>query len=616
MHRQLLLFAVLLFTLPLDAYTLKKSEIQRGSYALQIATYRHMKSVDEIKILLEDEYLYILQKGGLHTVYVVNIPTYQRALQKQASLQDISKDSIIHPPSNSSPNLITENIDQDREESDDSFGAIMQSTIALKKRPNHRAKTVRILQAGESVVMRIVNKQWCKIVGKEEYFPIYLPQKKPKKLSKRAQQPNKKPTKTDTEKVPLKEYNRALQLFKASKHKEAYAAFEHLFERYPKNTMINFYLGQSAYKLGDLDTASAAYERLLIADPDAQRPKLELALIYFKQNQLDNAEKFFEEVKKANPPKEVLHNIDRFLTAIDQKRQKHFVKGVLIAGASYDSNVNSSPSSDKFDAYMYGVLQELENTTIKASDFAHQETLVLNHLYKYSDDTALKNDFVLYNKGFKKHHNNDIKLISYYPALSVSYGDWSVDYGLFANRIWSDRQLYMNSYGIYPKLKYRLSKTTSLNSSLKYQRTDHLQDDNELQDSEVSEAQIGALFKLAEKLSISPSFTFSKERKDDGELPNIDKDSRHIALTINGEITKDLSLSPKLSFKRTNYKDENPSFLTRQRDNEIKSGLGAMYQFTPGWYAQGAYDYTRVQSNIPIGEYKKHTASINLLRPF
>ncbi|MBN2569585.1 MAG: tetratricopeptide repeat protein, partial [Deltaproteobacteria bacterium] len=68
---------------------------------------------------------------------------------------------------------------------------------------------------------------------------------------------------------------------------------------------IMWWIGTSAMKSGQLELAREKFREMLAANPNLHRVRLELATIYFKMGQYEEARKEIETVKRANPPESV-----------------------------------------------------------------------------------------------------------------------------------------------------------------------------------------------------------------------------------------------------------------------------------------------------------------------
>jgi len=219
----------------------------------------------------------------------------------------------------------------------------------------------------------------------------------------------------------------AIRYYKNKEYDKAYKILNNRFLKNLDNIKLQYYLGRSAYKLGKFEEAISAYERVLILKPDNIRAKLEMAKTYFKIKKFDKSKKLFTEILKEKIPPQVKRNVKKYLTAIEKSRKKSFLKAVAITGITYDSNVNNSPVDDQY--YVPKLQTNLPNGVTDDSDYAHQEILMLNHLYDIGNpgDFIVKNNFLFFFKTMKKYSDKNVFFYSYSPALSYRQNRYLID---------------------------------------------------------------------------------------------------------------------------------------------------------------------------------------------
>jgi len=113
----------------------------------------------------------------------------------------------------------------------------------------------------------------------------------------------------------------ARERFSAGAYPEAAALFFQLFQQYPANSEVNFYLGRSAFESGDYETAVMAYERVLLADPGVTQAKLEMAKSFYRLGARPTAVRLFRELADSDLPAEVRAQIKAFLATTDAEPQ-------------------------------------------------------------------------------------------------------------------------------------------------------------------------------------------------------------------------------------------------------------------------------------------------------
>lgn len=427
-------------------------------------------------------------------------------------------------------------------------------------------------------------------------------------------------SKTNKEKV-LDKYTKALNFYKQKEYKKSNELLNELFQTNLNDKNINFYLGRTAFELKNYHDAIIAYERVLFEDPDNIRTNFELGRSHIASKAFNEAKPIFTALQK-NPktPENIKPFIAKFLILIDKHTQKYFFNGVLLFGINYDSNVNNKADDEIFNnVYIpaFNTYIDMNNTTTKDSDWAHQEVVILNHKYKQSDTRILKNDIMLFSKSMNKSRNStkDIKLASYTFSLNELYSNkLSIDYALFTDALWIDDKSNLKSYGLFPKFKFPINKKLNSSGHIKYQIKNNQTNSN--QDSNYLELNYALKYKYLNNLIPSVVTVYSQEKKEQSVLTSIDKKSINFKLSTTYMLKPNISIVPLVSYKYTNYDDEDTSYLVKRKDTEYKFGLMNTYIYSPKFLFQAGVDYTNNNSNIESNEYSKYTFTFNLIRPF
>ncbi|MBT5935619.1 tetratricopeptide repeat protein [Sulfurimonas sp.] len=413
-------------------------------------------------------------------------------------------------------------------------------------------------------------------------------------------------------------YNQAKELFKNKKYQKAYDLFYKLFEKNLEDPNINFYLGRSAYMLQHFELAIAAYERVLMSDPKSVRSNLEIAKCYFELKDYKESKKIFLETLSDQMPTNVQQNIRMYLKALDSKTKKNFISGSVVLGLNYDSNIYSRANDDIFT--IPGIIDNITNQPIKttnstpeASGYAHQQAVSLNHLYKFDNEINFKNNFVFFAKTIVEHHNRDIMLAQYSPAVSVTYNHNKilVDYALLFSKIWLGSKSTMTYYGINPRLTYVFDAYNILSSSFKYQEKNIVTNTSHITELD---------FSLRRIQSSKTTFLFytrlAAERKVSDGLQNIDSDLINVAFSTSYCFTPLLSITPKLQYYMKWYKDEDVFYVKKQEDKELQFLLNSTYSISKSSLFSMDYSYMNHISNIPSWEFNKHSLTANIILLF
>lgn len=136
----------------------------------------------------------------------------------------------------------------------------------------------------------------------------------------------------------------ALDHYYADQHHLALPHFIELARKAPTQEIL-FRLGTSAAKTAKWKTAAGAYQQILAMDPDIQRARLELGMVYFHQGSYREAREAFERVLASDPPPTVRGNIEQLLRVIDHRTQKWFGGLNLSQHVHWNSNPNAGAST-------------------------------------------------------------------------------------------------------------------------------------------------------------------------------------------------------------------------------------------------------------------------------
>lgn len=111
---------------------------------------------------------------------------------------------------------------------------------------------------------------------------------------------------------------------------------------------FDFYYGVAAVDSGHLNTGVFALERVLLANPNDLRARLELARAYFLMREDSRAQQEFSEVLAQDPSENVRANVKRFTDAmrLREGRYRPTSSSYIEVGAGHDSNVASSTDND------------------------------------------------------------------------------------------------------------------------------------------------------------------------------------------------------------------------------------------------------------------------------
>jgi tetratricopeptide (TPR) repeat protein len=402
--------------------------------------------------------------------------------------------------------------------------------------------------------------------------------------------------------------NKAIRLLEDGKPDEAYSFLMQHHDENSENPHEWFLLGMSAKELGKFSEAEKFCERVLAINPDAQRVKLEIADICFRKGDTEKAKQYLLEVKATHPPEKVGANIDKFLAIIDSpKSKKWHVYGN--AGWLYDSNVNSGPDTDT--VLMFGLPFHLSKDAKERSDHAFTARAGFNHYTPFNDNIAWQGNYAVSTINYSSINELDSllftastgptwRLNNKFTLSAPLVGEW-IRYGY-------DDEYYSYSYGLAPQLRYKLSKTISLNllttvSNKKY---------NKISDKDLV------------RWSAEPSIDWQPDKKSyvrvavvgGSENSGIDIFSNDLLgarVYYNRQLTDRIRGSVNASYFDTQYRGKEAAYDDERRDKAFRVGSRLIYNIKPiNMDVVLSASYTNVDSNLEIYEYDKIQTSVSL----
>ena len=115
----------------------------------------------------------------------------------------------------------------------------------------------------------------------------------------------------------------------------------------PDNIDLNFQYAKNQAAEGDLRGASGTLERILLINPDLPQVRLIYAIVLFRLDNINEAEREFRAVTGSNLSPNLRAEIAGYLKRIEQRRKRTRYSSQFSLGPHYDSNRNASSTSGR-----------------------------------------------------------------------------------------------------------------------------------------------------------------------------------------------------------------------------------------------------------------------------
>jgi tetratricopeptide (TPR) repeat protein len=404
-------------------------------------------------------------------------------------------------------------------------------------------------------------------------------------------------------------YAEAKKLYSAQSYKASYEILLNLYLSTLDDPEINFYLGRSAYEIGEYPMALAAFERVKDLDPNNIPNQLELAKTQYRVKLLDESKLQFEEILKApSLTKNVQKTVEYYLSSIARQQQRGFLFANAKAGFLYDSNVNYGASDDTYTLPGFGTFSA--NNPI--SDTAHEESMGLTYLYDigHLGGAIVRNELSIYHRNYLDEDDYDMVLFSYYPAMI--WNDQRSMYELIGgiDRFTLGNKSYYASYTLNPKWTYTLSP--ALRPILSFKAGTKKYFEFEDLDSKIGEIDLGLEYYPTSYSVLRTDIMGSRQIKNQGHRIDVDYNEYGISLLYTHQIFPMNIIQLRTHIKKREYDDYSTLFQSYRTDTTWYGSLNLIQRINKTFSAGLVTSCTNANSTLSVYDYDKYTLSFNL----
>jgi len=397
----------------------------------------------------------------------------------------------------------------------------------------------------------------------------------------------------------------------AAPENDAAGAYDRLYAAFlanPADPEINFNLGLAAYAKGDYEAALMAFERVLIAEPDSARVKLEMARAFMALGSLADAKALFREVLATNPPPAVRRNINLMLADIAAAEQKDFITGAFSVGLNFDDNIEASPVSDRIKIGLFDVVLT-GDTAAPRRDEIISATAVASHIHKITDTWSWKTTGLNYNSWYMGGAALDINYFGI-SAGPVWQGDKATaDLYLYYNKVNLDYDRYMNISGLGSTSSFFVTPAFMVNAAIRVEkrRYDSLDGKNATNSQAI----------------VSPSYAFGRNRavlallaeRENADQGYNSYDRFQWKARLERNFPGDVLVYASYSRRESDYDEEDPLFGEKRSDTVEDLAVGCTVTLWNSADRQRrlavdlSYVHTEADSNFDLYTYRKNVSA-------
>ena len=268
-------------------------------------------------------------------------------------------------------------------------------------------------------------------------------------------------------------------LVNQSNYQQAWQYAQQLIKDNEGDPRFDYLYGLSALETGNYNQAVFALDRVTVNQPNAIRPRLELARAYLKINNDQAALREFREVLNLNPPATVRNNVNRYIQAMAKKSQdnkKWIIDGLVSLAGGFDSNANFGADSSVFDTPVFGQVFLKDESLKQDSPFAEVRGQ-LNYRYIASDDQNWFVNTRLGHKHFTDASDFDLSDFSVQAGSIITAGKKQYQLSLRNQILQLGGASFSNTLSAEGGFAVELGKDRVVGGALRLENYDHQQQD-------------------------------------------------------------------------------------------------------------------------------------------
>ena len=407
-------------------------------------------------------------------------------------------------------------------------------------------------------------------------------------------------------------------LIKQGKSEQAYTLLLKTFDQDAGDPDYDYLFGMAAMDAGHPTEAVFAFERILDVNPNHSEARIELARAYYQLNEYNAAQKEFETVRE-DAPVAVQSTIDKFLAAIKHASapaQKHF-EAYVQAGLGWDSNVNGATDSSRVSLPGFGnILVTLDDSGIE------KDSAVASLDAGFYLEEPTSNDTSIYARGYLnardplQEGNFSTQTIGGIVGLLKFAGKNQFRVGITGQKYFVDEHTNYNLGGIRSVWQHNMDSHTRVSLFGEYAAVRYPSQDVRDVNRATAGISITKAFETQGNPVLFASLTGGDEDEKDDNRP--DQGRHYYGISTGGLITlrENITAIGGLSYQHSRYGARAPLFATTRDDDLYSASAGLIIDVKENWDVRPVIKYTNHDSTLPINDYNRWQAHINVRRTF
>ncbi|MEO5578449.1 MAG: surface lipoprotein assembly modifier [Sphingomicrobium sp.] len=391
------------------------------------------------------------------------------------------------------------------------------------------------------------------------------------------------------------------QLDKASAMLEARLATE------PKDVQARFLKGMIAVARQDNIQAVRIFRAILIDEPGATRVRLELARAFYLTKDYGNALRQFQLALAGRPPRQVVANINQYLTSIRDSKSLSYSFGLSVAP---DTNLNTGSSSREVD--LFGLPFDLSEEARQKSGIGLAVEGAVEWAPSIGTGKRLRIGLTGQRREYKGSDFDDM-ILSAYAGPRLITGKWDLSLLGTVNNRWYGAKSYSRAFGTRAEVNYYLTPRLGISGALGVQKVTYSKAKG--RNGPLISLNAMAFYALTSSSGVTAKVGLSRQK---ARLAAYSNWSGFTAAGYFKELPLGFSIYVEPSISLARYDEALPTFGQRRTD-VARSMLVTLLnrnlvltRFTP----RIAYTYTRQTSSVSLYDFTRNRVEIGLTTAF
>lgn len=230
----------------------------------------------------------------------------------------------------------------------------------------------------------------------------------------------------------------------------------------PDNIELNFRFALTQIREGNVRGAGATLERILLIEPDLSVVRVLFAIVLFRLDNLDEAERELRAVQGLELSEDLRQQIERYLALIETRRKRTTFSIATNISTQYDWNRNAAPNSETRLAF------NLPTRTTGSS--SRQDDLSLNGLlqFGFEHDLGLQKrhmmigGLVFYQGEQIQQDDLDLQAVSLDFGYELDFAPDTITPRLLYENIVLSREKYFHAFGVSVDWNHDVSNTWAI----------------------------------------------------------------------------------------------------------------------------------------------------------